>query len=154
MKKWRILTIGTGENSRIVANAISHWAVETVCCSTLEEARRLLPDAGISLIFCEDEFKDGTYRDLLYALSRPSKNRVVVISSVPELEEKYDEAKGLGVFDMIPSPCRRSDVQWVIVHAIHQKAPGGNDKRRYASGERSLQDSNPDRRNHNASINI
>jgi len=126
MTAWRILIIGTEANRNLVKSAISHWATQPVWCSTLREARDFLPDASLSLIFCEDTLPDGTYHDLLRTVGKPVKDRFVVISSTPDLDEIYDEATELGAFDVIASPCSRSDVQWMVVRATQDVRHAGS----------------------------
>lgn len=128
-KAWRVLIIGADANRDVLKSAMSHWHLEPVCCSSLQDARQVLPDDSLSLIFCEETLADGTYRDLLRG-SRPLKTRFVVISPVPEVDETYEEAMQLGAFDMIASPCRKSDVQWMMIRAIQEEARRGGARRR------------------------
>lgn len=102
--------------------------MEPVYCSSLQEALGALPDATLSLIFCEDKLEDGTYVDLLRTLGKPMKTRVVVISQAED-DEKYNEAIELGAFDVISSPCRPSDVQWMVIRAIQEESRHGSKAR-------------------------
>jgi DNA-binding NtrC family response regulator len=119
---WRILIISAEGNRDLIKSSMNHWAMEALWCGTLQEARGLLPDATLSLIFCEDTLADGTYRDLLNILGKPLKSRLVVISQQSHIELKYQEAIGLGAFEVITSPCRPSDVQWVVIRAIQEES--------------------------------
>jgi len=73
---------------------------------------------------------DGTYRDLLRNLNKSPKARFVVISPTADVDANYNEALSLGAFDMIASPCRRSDVQWIAIRAMHEDARRSLNKRR------------------------
>ena len=53
-----------------------------------------------------------------------------MISPSAELDENYNEAIALGAFDMIASPSRRSDVQWIAIRAMHEDARRSFNKRR------------------------
>jgi len=119
---WRVLIVSAETNRDLVKSAMTHWAMEPVCCSSLHEARGLLPDPTLSLIFCEDKLADGTYLDLLHTLGKPLKTPLVVISQTPDVNEKYNEAIEVGAFDVIASPCQASDVQWMLVRAIQEEA--------------------------------
>jgi DNA-binding NtrC family response regulator len=127
---WRVLIISSEANRDIVKSAMSHWGLEPTCCSSFQQARSLLPDETLSLIFCEDRLADGTYRDLLRGFGKPLKTRFVVISPAPELEAAYNEALQLGAFDMIASPCSKSDVQWMIIRAVQEESKRGANRRR------------------------
>jgi len=122
---WRVLIISGGMNLELVRNAMSQWALEAVSCSSLQEARALLPDSTLSVVFCEETLPDGTYLDVLALLGRPIKTRVVVISPSSHVEEKYEEAIRSGAFEVIASPSRTSDVQWVLIRAIQEESRHG-----------------------------
>jgi DNA-binding NtrC family response regulator len=130
--------ISTGENRDVVTAAMSHWSIEAVPCSGVVEARTLLPSARPSLIFCEEDLPDGTYRELLNDVSKAAKMRVVVISRDAELDEHYNEALALGAFDMITSPCRRSDVQWIAIRAMQDELRRSGGRRRTKLGPQHL----------------
>ncbi len=122
--------MSTGENRDVVTSAMNHWSMDPVCCSSVQEASNLLPEANPSLIFCEETLPDGTYRDLLRNLNKPPKARFVVISPTADIDANYNEALSLGAFDMIASPCRRSDVQWIAIRAMHEDTRRSLSKRR------------------------
>ncbi len=134
----RVLVISTGENRDVVTSAMSHWSIEAVPCSGVREARTLLPSTRPSLIFCEEALPDGTYRELLQDVSKTAKTRVVVISADAELDAHYNEALALGAFDMIASPCRRSDVQWIAIRAMQDELRRSGGRRRTRLGPESL----------------
>jgi len=117
----RVLIVAEEANREIAKSAIGQWALEPVCCSSVQEARALLPDPGVILILCEEQLVDGTYGDMLRTLGRAGKNRFVVISETPDADDKYEEAMQMGAFEVIASPCRRSDVQWIVIRAIHEQ---------------------------------
>jgi DNA-binding NtrC family response regulator len=119
---WRVLIVSAEMNREFVRNAMSQWAMEMVSCSSLQEARGLLPDSTLSLIFCDEMLPDGTYLDVLNIQGKTPKTRVVVISDKSHLEEQYQQAMDAGAFEIIASPCRASDVQWVVIRAIQEES--------------------------------
>ena len=130
MSPSRVLVVSASENRDLVTSALSHWAIDPVCCSGVAEAVRLLPDAHPSLIFCEEVLADGTYRDVLRELSKSAKTRLVVISPATDRDDTYNEAINLGAFDMIASPCLRSDVQWIAIRAMQDEVRRSAARRR------------------------
>lgn len=120
-KGWRVLIVSGEANRDTVLQAISNWAIEPVCCATLREARTLLPDETFSLIFCEDNLPDGTFRDVLRGPGKPLKTRLVVISAMPD-DQNYRDARQSGAFDVIANPCHASDVQWMVIRAIQEES--------------------------------
>jgi DNA-binding NtrC family response regulator len=134
----RVLVVSNSENREVVTSAMNHWSIEAVPCSGVREARSLLPSARPSLIFCEEELPDGSYRELLQDVSKAAKTRVVVISPDAEQDTHYNEALALGAFDMIASPCRRSDVQWIAIRAMQDELRRAGGRRRSRLGPESL----------------
>jgi DNA-binding NtrC family response regulator len=134
---WRVLVIGAETNREAVKNTMAQWALETTSCSSVQEARPILSSSGYSLIFCEEQLPDGTYHDLIGFTAKPSKSRFVVMSSTPELDDNYDEAMRVGAFEMIASPCRKSDIQWIVIRAMQEESRRGGNRRRSASHEDS-----------------
>lgn len=134
----RVLVVSAGENRDIVTAAMNHWSIEAVPCSGVREARTLLSSARPSLIFCEEDLPDGSYRELLRDLSKAARTRLVVISAAAERDEHYNEALALGAFDMIASPCRRSDVQWIAIRAMQDELRRTGGQRRPKLGPETL----------------
>lgn len=132
---WRVLMIGSDASCEVVRNTMTQWALDTTCCSTVREARTLLSGNGFSLIFCEDRLPDGNYHELLNSFAKPSKSRFIVMSSTPELDDKYDEAMRIGAFEMIATPCRKSDIQWIVIRAMQEESRRGGSRRRSAADE-------------------
>lgn len=132
------MVISTGENRDVVTAAMNHWAMEPISCSGVREAFALLPEANPSLIFCDETLDDGTYRDLLRTITKSPKTRFVVMSPGADLDANYNEAVSLGAFDMIASPCRRSDVQWIAIRAMHEDARRSVNKKRPRLAEREV----------------
>jgi len=132
---WRVLIIGAETNREIVRTTMAQWALETTFCSSVHEARPLLTNSGFSLVFCEDQLSDGTYQDLLGPTVKPVKSRFVVLSPTPEADDKYEEAMRLGAFEMIASPCRKSDIQWIVIRAMQEESRRGGNRRRVTPHE-------------------
>jgi DNA-binding NtrC family response regulator len=134
--------VSASENRDVVAAAMNHWSMDPVCCSGVREASALMPEANPSLVFCEETLADGTYRDLLRGMTKSPKARFVVISPTADVDANYNEALSLGAFDMIASPCRRSDVQWIAIRAMHEDSRRSFNKRRPRLGGQNEVDAN------------
>ena len=116
--RWRMLAICSTQNRKVVESAIERWSLEVGWCSNLQEARRSLRRGTHSLILCEAKLPDGTYQDVMRLLAHKLGRIRVIVMSEPDLEDCYREAIEMGVFDVIATPCRRTDVQWIIMHAV------------------------------------
>lgn len=91
--------------------------IDPVQLSTLRECREFLAHKRPGLVFCDARLADGTYQDLLaaYPVSE-NKPRAVITSHTADWNE-FKEAMRRGAFDVISAPCRRADVEWMVIQA-------------------------------------
>lgn len=97
---------------------MASWSLDVQSCTTVQEARSVLRGGRHPVILCEDRLPDGSYEDVLKLLGgRLDRTRVVVMAGT-DLDECYRQARALGAFDVIASPCQRTDVQWIVIRAV------------------------------------
>lgn len=116
--RWRMLAICSAENRHVIQSAILEWSLEVCWCLTLQEARRGLRRGNHALVLCEAELPDGTYEDVMKVLRHKLDRIRVIVVSAPPSEHCYSQATEMGAFDVISGPCKRTDVQWIIMQAI------------------------------------
>lgn len=115
------------ENRRHLSDILIGQDLDPICISTLRECHEALAKNRVGLIFCDPHVSDGGYRDLLAAYRLTDhKPRVVITSNSADWEE-FKEAMRWGAFDVISSPCRPTDVEWMLIQAQR-------DERRRAEG--------------------
>jgi DNA-binding NtrC family response regulator len=107
------------ELGRVIAEATQPWMFETVVCSSCWESLDLLDGEDFALIFCEERWEGGTYRDLLSAMGS-RKAPVVVMISGENRDLVFREAMELGAFDVAANPCSRQDAQWMVIRATQK----------------------------------
>ena len=109
------------ETCRALASVLSQWGLEPLCCSTIKEAREFMALTPLPLIFCEDHLPDGSFRDVLRAAKAAMTKMRVVVTTRNGCRK---EAFRLGAFNVISCPCRSTDVQETIFHAMERaKSP-------------------------------
>jgi DNA-binding NtrC family response regulator len=116
---WDILVASSDlEGRRALSNILAKLGVDPLASSTVRECKELMASERVGLIFCDRLLADGNCYDLLNAsrIGR-TKARVVVMSSTADWDE-FLEAMRLGAFDVIASPCRATDVEWMILQAL------------------------------------
>jgi DNA-binding NtrC family response regulator len=116
---WDILVASSDlEGRRALSNILDKLGVDPLTSSSVRECKELIASERVGLIFCDRLLADGNCYDLLNA-SRcgRTKARVVVMSSTADWDE-FLEAMRLGAFDVIASPCRATDVEWMIIQAL------------------------------------
>lgn len=99
-------------------------------CASLQESRDVLRDESFAAVFCEDCFEGGTYRDFLALAQRPRKVPVVVMVSESTQHLALKDAMALGAFDVIPNPCSKKDVQWMVIRATKPERSAARDGER------------------------
>ena len=116
---WDILVASSDlEGRRALSNILGKLGVDPLTSSTVRECTELIASERVGLIFCDRLLADGNCYDLLTASrSGRTKARVVVTSSTADWDE-FLEAMRLGAFDVIASPCRATDVEWMIIQAL------------------------------------
>ncbi len=131
MSDWQVLIASADRKHRqMLTSILEEWGVDPVFSSSIREARAILSRQPIPLVFCEDHLDDGSFRDLLAATrAMDGKVRVVVTFRVDNNAD-YSDALRLGAFDVIPYPCRRSDVQWMVLHAMRDEEEHANGRAR------------------------
>jgi two-component system, NtrC family, response regulator PilR len=116
---WDILVASSDlEGRRALSNILGNLGVDPLTSATVRECKELMASERVGLIFCDRLLADGNCYDLLNAsrIGR-TKARVVVMSSTADWDE-FLEAMRLGAFDVIASPCRATDVEWMIIQAL------------------------------------
>ena len=116
---WDILIASSDlEDRRALSNILAKLGVDPLTTPTIRECKQIIAAERVGLIFCDRLLADGNCYDLLNA-SRAGKTRarIVVTSSTADWDE-FLEAMRLGAFDVIASPCRATDVEWMVIQAL------------------------------------
>jgi DNA-binding NtrC family response regulator len=115
---WQVAVASSDiEGRRGLSSILVRQGLDPILISSLSECRELMEKERIGLIFCDRHLSDGDYRELLdVSRSASFKVRVVLTSKHADWDE-YLEAMRLGAFDVIASPCRPTDVEWMVIQA-------------------------------------
>jgi DNA-binding NtrC family response regulator len=113
----RVLIIcSDGQCCQKLTDILAVWPMVVTTARSMAEALKILEEQVVSLVFCEETLADGNLCDLLnVATSRQPPIRVIVLF---QDETRYTKVMESGAFDAIPMPCRRSEVQWMVIHAL------------------------------------
>jgi DNA-binding NtrC family response regulator len=115
---WEVVVVSSDLESRRNLSAILvRQGIDPICASTLHECREILSQKNVGVVFCDSHVSDGTYKEFLGGYrSREERPRVIVTSRHSEWDE-FKEAIRFGAFDVIGTPCRPTDVEWMIIQA-------------------------------------
>jgi DNA-binding NtrC family response regulator len=85
---------------------------------TVAHSRELLLRDEFSMILCEEQIGDGSYREILQQIGGfAARTPVVVFSRIADWD-RYLEAMRAGAFDYLPDPCPAGEVESVVSRAL------------------------------------
>ena len=123
MNDKEILVIASDpETRKALSSILQTQGLKSVQASQLSEGRALLETQPVGMVFCERHLADGTYLDLLPTVQSKAGNVPVVVTSRLADWDEYLEALRHGAVDLIPSPCKKSDVTSALAQALNEKS--------------------------------
>ena len=105
------------ENRRHLSHILERQGLDPICVATLRECHESLAKTRVGVVFCDTHVADGTYQELLAAYRLTDRKPRVVVTSRGADWEEFKEAMRWGAFDIISSPCRPTDVEWMLIQA-------------------------------------
>jgi DNA-binding NtrC family response regulator len=120
-KPWDILVVSARlENKRALLRILQGLPVSAFTASTVQQAHEVLSTHSIRVIFCEENFVDGSYRDVLAAVHTPqTRTPLVLMLSTGEWEE-YLEAMSLGATEALRCPLQPTDVELTLIRVARE----------------------------------
>lgn len=126
-RPWEVVVVSSNlVNRQDVAGMLFRLGIDPICLSTVDQCRNLRSHKNIGLVFCDRHVKDGDYRDVLSAVgpSQTARDAKVVMMAELDTPEEYHEARRQGLFDIISSPCRPTDIEWMVIQAKRNRHRG------------------------------
>jgi len=121
-EQWDVLVASADvEHRRALIRLLDNLSLNVLSTSDLRQAEEVLARQSVSLVFCDDQLPDGSYRELLTTRRMGHKAPRVVVTTVTGEWKDYLEAMRLGVFDVIHAPFHPTDVELVVIRAIHDE---------------------------------
>lgn len=120
-KPWDILVVSARlENKKALLRILQGLPVSAFTASTVQQAHEVLSTHSIRLIFCEENFADGSYRDLLPDGHTSIRTPLVLMLSTGEWEE-YLEAMSLGAIEALRCPLQPTDVELTLIRVARER---------------------------------
>ena len=118
-RHWRVLVASSGpETKQRVMRILDRLGVDCVVASTIGQCRQIFFQDNVALVFCDRDLSDGGYRNLLAAADCKSGTNLRVVLMTSQINpDEYSAAKQAGLFEVIASPCRPTDVEWMVILA-------------------------------------
>ncbi len=112
-----LVAAASPENRSAITKVLMGMGLQPAISSSVREVQAILSAKPVSLVFCEEEFTDGNYRDVLRAVKRTAGKAPVVVSSQSHDWYEYLEALRLGAFEYFDGPVRAADVEMIVRYA-------------------------------------
>ena len=110
-----IILSSSQNRSASLLDILKKQQIEPICAATVKQYREILSKQAWDVVFCDPKLPDGDYKDVINAArSAGSLARIVVTSRLASWPE-FLEAMRVGAFDVISTPCRYKDVEWVMM---------------------------------------
>ena len=117
---WEVAVVSPNlENRQDVAGMLFRLGIEAVCVPGVDQFRDLAGRETLGLVFCDRYVRGGDYCDVLSAVAGAQMKNDAKVVMMADLNgpEEYQKARQQGIFDVIPSPCRPNDIEWMVIQA-------------------------------------
>jgi DNA-binding NtrC family response regulator len=108
------------ENRRSLIQILEALPLNVFSSSTLQQAEEALSSRSMALVFCDDHLVDGPYPKLLSKMRENGETGRFIVTTTEGEWEDYLDATRLGAFDMIRWPLHPTDVELIVIRAMHQ----------------------------------
>jgi DNA-binding NtrC family response regulator len=115
-----LIACSNPEWAHALCEVLSIWGMEVSRADSLPAARSILREQPVAVVFAEMSLRGSDFRELHEFLT--STAREVPLIALISDEKRYGEAIQCGAFDAISYPWRRSEVQWMVIHALNDAA--------------------------------
>jgi len=110
------------EKKKSLLRILEDLLVNVFGAATLAEAREVLSEQSISVVFCEARVSDGRYLDLLpFARAKQQSIQFVAMLGPGEWSE-YMNARGFGAAKAVRWPLEPADVESALIPAMRKQA--------------------------------
>ena len=122
---WDIMVVSPNlEVQQAFAGVLSLWGLAPIVASSVREAEEIMNRHPVSLIFCSDEFPEGTGMDgFIRRASRPSNKVPVVVVSRRDDWEHFVSFLRRGAFDYVLYPLSEVEIARVVKNALDLGQP-------------------------------
>ena len=114
---WNILVACSDlELRRSISTILGSLGFDPICASRVSQCRELIHGKSIGLIFCDQYFDDGDYRDIATAC-RSAQGFCCLVAIVPAHGTGDEQAMRQEVFGIVRVPLRPTEIEWMVIRA-------------------------------------
>ena len=100
-----------------IRNALSPISCRVVTAGTWAGAVQSLTDVCVSVVICESDVPDGTWRDVLNCLPGRTEMPAVIVTSPRADDKLWAEVLNVGGFDVVAKPFDTDELRHVLLTA-------------------------------------
>jgi DNA-binding response OmpR family regulator len=106
------------ENRNAIRAILAEDGLNTIYATTVKETQETLANTPVSIVICDRQLRDGSFKELLHLAKKERPEVLVVVTSRTDDWKENVAAKQVGAFEVIPSPCQRSNLEWAVITAL------------------------------------
>jgi DNA-binding NtrC family response regulator len=115
----RLLFVGKGpDEHQALHRLLRDWSIQTA--RSVEQAKCALDSERPTVVICEEEFADGTWRSLLKAAQKLTSPPPVIVLSLRSDDRLWADVLRQGGFDLLASPLDPHRARHVIQYAAER----------------------------------
>jgi DNA-binding response OmpR family regulator len=116
--RMRILSVSPfSEDHAALRRILDEKTFEILVASTRQEAVRRLRRASFSVVLCERDLTDGTWKDLLNHAGAGQQLPFLIVTSRLADDYLWAEVLNMGGYDVLAKPFRAQEVRHVVISA-------------------------------------
>ena len=104
-----------------ILRTLDRLSVDTINCSTCQQAADLLARQEFDVIFCDEYLVDGSYRDLIHPNNYAARTPRIIVTTRTGEWDLYFKALGNGAFDIIRAPWHSTDIEMILIRALREQ---------------------------------
>ena len=117
-----LIISGKTQSRNALDRAIRKCGIRTAHCETLTLAKKLMACQQFLAVFCEDNFADGSYRDVLREFSHRFKDVPLIVISDCGTWEACVAAMSEGAFDYLGLPFEPHAIEHILRSVLQTTA--------------------------------
>lgn len=119
-----LVALSDVDEKKSLADALGAQELDVIFTENVQQARQVLGNEQVVIVFCQPELADGSFPDLLNPSKPTSKSVPVVVCSPFYDKDVYVDAMCRGAYDFVSYPYAREEVVWIVSGALHVVAAG------------------------------
>jgi Response regulator containing CheY-like receiver, AAA-type ATPase, and DNA-binding domains len=111
-----------------LVDALEALGVDVIVCANRSQAEEVLSKQAFDIVFCDERLPDGSYFDLVHPNHWEHRVPRLVVTTRCGDWDLYFAALAKGAFDVIRRPGCATDLEMVVIRALHAEERSGRNE--------------------------